>query len=118
MKKDRILGIILALVGLFMLFKVARVTSFGFFRFYGISTSGIILVLMIISGVFLVARPSKLSKILMIISVCMLVISLILGTNIGFYYTSLLDIILILVPLVAGLGLIVKSYITKNKWKH
>lgn len=113
--KERIIGIILTLIGLFMLFKAARVHSFGFFRFYGVSTSGIILVLMIISGVFLVAKPSKLSKIFMITSVCMLVLSLILGTNISFYYVSLLDIILILVPLAIGLGLIVKSYITKNK---
>lgn len=115
MKKDRIIGIILTFIGLFMLFKTARVASFGFFRFNGVSTSGIILVLMIISGIFLVAKPSKISKATIIVSISMLVLSLILGTNISFYYVSLLDIILILVPLVAGLGLIVKSCIAKNK---
>jgi len=114
MKKEKIIGIVLILIGLFMLFKSARVHSFGFYRFGQISTAGIVLVLLVISGVAFVVKQNIITKICLIASVAALALSLILGTQISFMYMSLLDILLILIPIVVGLGLMVKSYLDKK----
>ena len=111
----RIVGIGLLLVSLFMLFKSARVYSFGFYRFGNVSTSGIILVLMILAGIALVVKPGKITKICLGVTIAMLVLSLILGTNIAFIGITVLDIILMLVPLVLGVGLIIRSYLIDKK---
>ena len=114
---SQMIGIGLILVRLFMLFKSARVSSFGFYRFGNISTSGIILVLMILSGIALVVKPCMVTKIFMGLTVAMLVLSLILGTHIGFWGITVLDIILMLVPTVIGTGLLIKSFIPDKKDK-
>ena len=113
----KMIGIGLILVGLFMLFKSARVSSFGFYRFGNISTSGIILVLMILSGIALVVKPCTVTKIFMGLTVAILVLSLILGTHISFWGITVLDIILMLVPTVIGTGLLIKSFISDKKDK-
>ncbi len=50
----RNVGWVLVIIGLFMLFKMVRVSSFGFYRFGRISTSAIVLVLLIISAIAVV----------------------------------------------------------------
>ena len=69
-------------IGLFMLFKMVRVTSFGFYRIGRISTSAIILVL--------------------------LVLSLILGTELHFMYVTLVDILLVLIPMIVGTAILIR----------
>ncbi len=111
--KQKIIGIILILIGLFMLFKSVHVYSFNFYRINGISTAGIILVLLCISGVSLVVKRNKFTIGLVILSLLALVLSIILGTKISFYGITLLDIILMLIPLIFGVGFVISSYLKK-----
>ena len=113
MKKS--VGIILILVGLFMLFKEVRVSSFGFWRIGIVNTSAIVLVLLLLSAVALIVKVNKVTKGCMIVSLCMLVLSLILGTHLHFAYMSLLDLLLVFIPIVVGLGLLIREYILQNK---
>jgi len=108
---EKIFGYILVAVGLFMLFKSMRISNFGFWRVWGISTSGIIIVLMIVSGVAVVVKTNKITKGCLIGTLCMLIISVILGTSIHFTYMSVLDLLLILAPLVIGTGLLIRVYL-------
>lgn len=107
-------GIILILVGLFMLFKNAYVTTFAFYSFGRVNTGAILIVLLLLAVVYAVVRPSTLSKVLIGVIVAALVLSLLLGMHIGFRYMSLTDVLLILAPLAVGIGLVLRGVFYKD----
>ena len=53
-------GIVLILVSLFMLFKNTYVSSFGFYSFGRVNTGAILIVLLILSVIATVVKPSEL----------------------------------------------------------
>lgn len=107
-------GGILILVGLFMLFKNTYVTSFGFYTLGPVNTGAILIILLILAGIYAVVRPSKPAWILMGALVAALVLSLLLGMRIGFRYMSLSDVLLMLAPLAAGIGLVLRAIFAKE----
>ena len=109
-----IFGIILILVSLFMLFKNTYVTSFGFYSFGRVNTGAILIVLLILAVIFAVVKPSKFSKVLIGVILAGLVVSLLLGMRIGFMRMSVLDVLLMVVPLAVGVGLVLKGLLTKE----
>ena len=111
------IGWILVIIGLFMLFKMVRVGSFGFFRIRGMSTSAIVLVLLILSAISVVVNKNKLTFGCFVLSLALLVVSLILGTELYFEYSSLTDILLVFVPIVVGTGLIIRGAFQKHNKK-
>ena len=116
-KREKLIlsGALLLGFGIFMFFKSTRIYSFGFYRLGGqISTGGILIALILVDVVFLVATQHRIAKILLPILVGMLVLSIILGTQLT-YTGSLLDLFLMLVPAVVGLGLILRAAINKKK---
>lgn len=113
----RSVGWILVIIGLFMLFKMVRVSSFGFYRIGRVNTSAIILVLLIISAIAAVVNKNKFTIGCLIMSLVLLVVALMLGTNLYFAYASLVDILLVFVPIVAGAGLIIKSALERSAKK-
>ena len=110
-------GWVLVIIGLFMLFKMVRVSSFGFFRIGRVSTSAILLVLLILSAIAVVVNKNKFTWGCLVLSLCLLVVALVLGTELHFAYSSLTDILLVLVPVVVGTGLIIKSALERHKNK-
>lgn len=112
------IGWILVIIGLFMLFKMVRVSSFGFFRIGRLNTSAIVLVLLILSAIAVVIEKNKFTFGCLILSLAFLVISLVLGTDLYFAYSSLTDILLVFVPVVVGTGLILKSTFAKKPEKE
>ena len=111
------IGWILVIIGLFMLFKMVRVSSFGFFRIGRMSSSAIILVLLVLSAISVVVNKNKITWGFFVMSLALLVVSLILGTELYFAYASLTDILLGLVPVIVGTGLIIKSAFERHKHK-
>lgn len=111
---EYIFGIILILVGLFMLFKNTYVTTFGFYTFGRVNTGGILIVLLVLAVIYAVVRPSTLSRVLIGVVVAALVLSLLLGMHIGFRYMTLTDVLLILVPLAAGIGLVLRGILAQD----
>lgn len=107
-------GIILILVGLFMLFKNTYVSTFHFYTLGGVNTGAILIILLVLAVIFAVARPSVLSKVLIGVIVAALVVSLLLGMHIGFRHMSLSDVLLILAPLAAGAGLVLRALFAKD----
>lgn len=114
----RNVGWVLVIIGLFMLFKMVRVSSFGFYRIGRVSTSAIVLVLLIISAIAVVVNKNKFTWGCFVMSLCLLVVALVLGTELYFAYSSLTDILLVFVPVVVGTGLIIKSAFEKRKKKE
>lgn len=115
-KRDTLflIGFILIAVGLFMFFKSTSVSSWGFYRMFGsVSTGGIIIALILLDIILYVATQSNITKIMLPILACMLVLSVLLGTRIHFS-GSVLDIFLMLVPAAIGTGLIIKALFTKE----
>ena len=108
-------GWVLVIIGLFMLFKMVRVSSFGFCRIGWVNTSAIVLVLLIISAISVVVNKNKFTFGCFVLSLSLLVASLLLGTEFYFAYSSLTDILLVLVPVVFGAGLIIKGTFEKDK---
>ena len=107
-------GIILVLVGLFMLFKNTYVTSFGFYSFGRVNTGAILIVLLVLAVIFAVVRPCTASKVLIGVIVAALVLSLLLGMRIGFHFMSLSDVLLMLAPLAAGIGLVLRGVFAQD----
>ena len=108
-------GWILNIIGLFMLFKMVRVSSFGFYRIGRMSTAAIVLVLLIISAIAVVVNTNKFTWGCFILSVCLLVVSLLLGTELYFAYVTLVDLLLVFVPIIIGTGLVIKGSIESHK---
>ena len=107
-------GVILIAVSLFMIFKNTYVTSFGFYSFGRVNTGAILIVLLILAVIFAVVRPCAASKALIGVILAALVLSLILGMRIGFVRMSVLDVLLMVVPLAVGVGLVLKGLLTKE----
>ena len=111
---EYIFGIILIAVSLFMIFKNTYVTTVSFYYFGRVNTGAILIVLLILAVIFAVAKPSTFSKALIGVILAGLVVSLILGMHISFKRMSVLDVILMVVPLAIGVGLVLKNLITKE----
>ncbi len=73
------------------------------------STASIVLVLMIISAVAVVVRQNRFTIGCLAACFAMLLVSLILGTNLTFAYASLIDLLLVFVPIVLGAGMLIKD---------
>ena len=114
----RSIGWVLVIIGLFMLFKMVRVSSFGFYRIGRVSTSAIVLALLIISAIAVVVNRNKFTWGCLVISLMLLVTSLVLGTDLYLAYASLTDILLVFVPVVVGTGLIIKAAFEKQNNKR
>lgn len=111
----RNIGWILNIIGLFMLFKMIRVSSFGFYRIGRVSTSAIVLVLLILSAIAVIVNKNKFTVGCLVVSLALLVVSLLLGTSLYFEYTHLVDLLLVFVPIVVGTGLIIKSAFERKR---
>lgn len=114
-KKEKLLliGGILIAFGIFMFFKSTRISSWGFYRIgNNVSTGGILIALTLFDLIFLFATRHKITKILLPILVCMIVLSIVLGTQLS-YYGSLLDLFLMLVPAAIGAGLALRGLLMK-----
>lgn len=109
-----IFGIILILIGLFMLFKSVYVRSFDFIRIGGLSTGSILIVLLIISIVAAIIKPNKITMALAPIVLIMLAITVLLSIRLSFRGISVLDVMLMIIPLAVGLGLVFKSMFKKE----
>lgn len=105
----------LVVIGLFMLFRMARISTFGFYRFGSVNTSAIILVLLILSAIAVVVNKNRFTMGCLISSLCLMVLSLVLGTEIYFAHTSLVNLLLVFVPIVIGTGLIIKGCFERKK---
>lgn len=113
----RNVGWVLVIIGLFMLFKMVRVSSFGFYRIGRVSTSAIVLILLILSAIAVVVNKNKFTVGCLVTSLILLVTALVLGTELYFAYSSLTDVLLVFVPVVIGAGLIIKSAFEKHSKK-
>ena len=111
---EYIFGIILILVSLFMIFKNTYVSTINFYTIGRVNTGAILIILLILAVIFAVAKPSTLSKVLIGIILIAMVISLILGMHIGFRRMTVLDVILMVVPLAIGIGLVLKNLFAKE----
>lgn len=110
-----LIGFILVAFSLFILFKSTRIYTWGFYRIWnGVSTGGIIIALILLDVVLYVATKSKVTKVLLPILIAMLVLSMILGTHLAFT-GSLLDLLLILIPMAVGAGLLLKVFVVKKE---
>ena len=111
---DCIFGVILILVSLFMIFKNTYVTTISFYYFGRVNTGAILVVLLVLAVIFAVARPSAFSHVLIGVILAGLVISLLMGMHIGFRRMSVLDVILMVIPLAVGVGLVLKNLLTSQ----
>lgn len=111
----KLFGWVLVIIGLFMLFKMVRVSSVEFYSFGRLNTSAIVLTLLILSAIAVVVKMNKFTVGCLVLSLVLLVVSLIMGTKLYFAYVTLTDILLVIVPVVLGTGLILQSVFHKRK---
>jgi len=111
------IGWVLVIIGLFMLFKMVRVSSFGFYRIGRMSTSAIVLVLLVLSAIAVIVKRNKITFGCLIMSLVLLVLSLLLGTELYFMHVTLVDILLVLIPTIIGTGLLIRSSLEGKKNK-
>ena len=103
------IGWVLIIIGLFMLFKMVRVYSFGFYRIGRMSTSAIVLVLLVLSAIAVVVKRNAITIACLILSLILLVLSLILGTQLYFTSVTLTDVLLVFIPTIVGTGILIRT---------
>ncbi len=110
----RICGSLLTVIGLFMIFRSATVTDFGFYRFGRVSTGGILVVLFAIALVAAFLKPNALTKALVLVVLILMVVSILLVMNISFYGITLADVLLMIIPIALGIGFLLKAQLMKE----
>lgn len=111
------LGLIMLAVGLFFISQNVTVTnslwSYGV-RLMGIHiNSGLIVVPLIASIVWLILKPGKGSTAAVVISLIFIIAGLIQSTRLYIRYISLFDWVIMLVFIFGGLALMAKSFLMK-----
>lgn len=109
-----IVGVILLLFGIFMFFKSVRLYSFDFFHIGVVSTGAIIIAMLFVDAILMIAWYKPIMKYICFVLIGMLVLSIILGTRLHFV-GSLMDLILMLLPLATGAGLCLKGYVDRKR---
>ena len=104
-------------VGLFFLSQKVTVTNLFWgsgFRMMGVHiNSGLVIVPLIFSLIWLFIRPNKGSKIAIVLSVILIIASLIQSTRFYLQYVSLFDWVLMLVLIFGGMAFIAKGLMMK-----
>ena len=110
-----LIGIVLLCSGLFILAQKVTVSS-GWHTFYvgafSIS-SGLVTIPLILCFIWYIVKPNKASKLCLIISAILLVLSIIINTKFYFSYATLFDYIVIFGLISLGIGLILKENFRK-----
>ena len=110
-------GLIMMVVGLFFLSQKVTVTSTFWgsgFRMMGMNVnSGLVIVPLIFSLIWLFIKPNLGSKIAMVLSVIFIIASLIQSTRFYIQYLSLFDWVVMLVLIFGGMAFIAKSLLMK-----
>lgn len=115
--RDLLAGIILCFFGGFMLLKNMQVYSFGFARWFGDASAGIMIVAFIACFMVMVIWTNYFTKVLCLLSVIAIIINVILGTQIVFRRISMIELIIMIMLFFGGLAFILKVLLVP-KSKH
>lgn len=106
--RDLLIGFILLFFGGFLLLKNITVYSFGFSRWFGSATGGILIVVFIACFMVMVIRTNFFTKMLCILSVISIIINVILGTHLVFNRMSMVELLFMIMMFFGGLAFILK----------
>lgn len=109
-----LIAILLLIVGIVMFFKSVRLYSVEFYHIGAISTGAILITLLFVTMICMFVMYKPIMKYIAFGLVGMLVLSVILGSRLHFV-GSLLDLLLMLLPLAAGSGLLIRQWAYNKK---
>jgi hypothetical protein len=116
--RDLLIGFILFFFGGFLLLKNISVYSFGFSRWFGSSTGGILIVVFIACFMVMVIRTNFFTKVLCLLSVISIIINVIMGTHLTFNRMSMWELLLMIMMFFGGLAFMLKVlFVPKPKHK-
>lgn len=105
-KITKTIGGILLVIGLILLFSGIRITSFSFGR---MSWFGIVIICMLIDGVVLMVKPSKIAIIIMAFLILAIIVLVLTNLRMFMRPMSFFKMAGIIVLLASGIGLIIKG---------
>lgn len=112
-----LLGLLLAAVGLYMLFQQVQVSS-GFWHFYGVNAFGPSLIPLLVGiGILFFNGESVLGWGLTLVGLAIILAGILMNLEIYFRTTSLYNTLIMLGSIAAGFGLIAKSLRPATKGK-
>ncbi len=106
--RDLLIGCILCFFGGFLLLRNITVYSFGFSRWFGNATGGILIVVFIACLMVMVIRTNFFTKLLCVLSVISIIINVIMGTQLVFNRVSMVELLLMAILFFGGLAFILK----------
>lgn len=113
--RDLLIGIIFFLFGGFMLLKNITIYSFGFSRWFGDATGGIMIITFAACFMVMVIKPNFITETLCVLSVIAIIINMILGTRMVFKSISMVELIVMIMLFFGGLAFILKVLLTPQK---
>lgn len=113
MKKSFWAGLLLTGLGLFLLCKNIVVNMWGF-HYHFTGSSGILIVLLIAGIIAMVVKPCKVTYSIFTVLSAFLLLSVILSIRIHLRMMSFFDLLLIIATLGTGIGILVKSILSKK----
>lgn len=111
--KDLFIGVVLLIVGGYLLLTSIEVVSFSMFGFGlsgKINTTAVMIILFIMSVVFLFLKPNLFTKIFFIAALCLIILSVVLGIRLRFKHMDLLPLLVMLVSFFGGLTMCIKGF--------
>lgn len=116
--RDLLIGCILVFFGGFLLLRNITVYSFGFSRWFGSATGGILVIVFIACFMVMVIRTNFFTKLLCVMSVVAIIINVILGTHLVFNRVSMVELLAMIMLFFGGLAFILKVlFVPKSKPK-
>lgn len=116
--RDLLIGFILFFFGGFLLLRNITVYSFGFSRWFGSATGGILIIVFVACFMVMVIRTNFFTKTLCLLSVISIIINVILGTHLVFNRMSMVELLFMIMMFFGGLAFMLKVlFVPKPKAK-
>ena len=110
-----LIGLGLVLLSVILIFVNTTVSGWGFYRIGRVSTGGILIVLLVLAAIALFVRPSNVTVGILAVVVALIVLSLLLGLHLHLRHMGLMKLVLIIAPMVIGVGMIVRDILPGGK---
>lgn len=113
---ELLVGSMLLILGLIIISMNATVSFYGFYFFRSRISGGITLIPLFVGIVMLVVmQEKKWGKIVTAVSIAAILISLVLSMNIHIRTTNLFSVLVMFIPVLVGVGLMVRGYMRRDE---
>lgn len=116
--RDLLAGFVMLFIGGFMLLKNMTVYSFGFSRWFGDATGGVMIMIFVACFMVMIIYTNFFTKLLTVLSFVSIIINVVMGTRIVFHQISAIALIFMCMMFFGGLAFMLKVLLVPRSVKR